>query len=474
MSNSIKPNILFLLVDSFRADKCFGKEKKSVTPNLDSLIEKGVYFTQGICSAPVTVPSISSILTAKFPFKVIMGGGNRFKLNSKVTTFISHFKNAGYNTIAISPEIVSLSALTRDFTDVATYPRHDGMYDGVGEQILNVFESGKLRKPWFFYIHILDLHGTSRNFPKKFDNEKYGMNQYERMVSSMDVWFGKFLKKIKLQDTLIVLTTDHGNDQGIFTPEIERMRKYVYRNELQSAFNLGKKFTSKLPKSLSPLKSKMKQIYQQKKNDGITKKKNKELEQINKKSLSPYMKRILEHSIKPEYDAFDDKFRVPILFSGYGIKSNLIISQQVRSIDIFPTICDILNFPYEDDKIDGMSLFPLFKGEKLIEKPAYLESISNWTKSYATDLVGIRYLGFKYFRARNNPEEKIGLYDLEKDPLEENNIASRLPKKILEMEEILSNIRKNAPEEIEKESTESADDEENRRAEKELKKLGYL
>ena len=40
MDDLIKPNILFLLVDSFRADKCYGKEKTSVTPNLDSLIEK--------------------------------------------------------------------------------------------------------------------------------------------------------------------------------------------------------------------------------------------------------------------------------------------------------------------------------------------------------------------------------------------------------------------------------------------------
>ena len=42
------------------------------------------------------------------------------------------------------------------------------------------------------------------------------------------------------------------------------------------------------------------------------------------------------------------------------------------------------------------------------------------------------------------------------------------------MEKILSEIRKDAPKEFEKESDEEKDLEENRRAEEELKKLGYL
>ena len=32
-------NIIFLLVDSFRSDKCYGKSKTSKTPNLNSLIK---------------------------------------------------------------------------------------------------------------------------------------------------------------------------------------------------------------------------------------------------------------------------------------------------------------------------------------------------------------------------------------------------------------------------------------------------
>ena len=160
MDDSIKPNILFLLIDSFRADKCYGKEKTSVTPNLDSLIEKGTYFTQAISSAPVTIPAISSIMTGRYPFKAIISGGNRFKLNSNIPTFISHLKTSDYYTIAITPKILSLSGLTNDFEDVIEYPGHDGLYDGVGKTILTVFEDKKLKNPWFFYAHLVDIHGT--------------------------------------------------------------------------------------------------------------------------------------------------------------------------------------------------------------------------------------------------------------------------------------------------------------------------
>ena len=33
-----KPNILLIIIDSLRFDKCFGPEKSSITPTIDNLI----------------------------------------------------------------------------------------------------------------------------------------------------------------------------------------------------------------------------------------------------------------------------------------------------------------------------------------------------------------------------------------------------------------------------------------------------
>jgi len=46
----LEPNILFLVVDSFRADQFYGKEKSSFTTTLDKLRNNGVYFCQNISS----------------------------------------------------------------------------------------------------------------------------------------------------------------------------------------------------------------------------------------------------------------------------------------------------------------------------------------------------------------------------------------------------------------------------------------
>ena len=56
-----QPNILFLLIDSLRADKCSGQNRKCKTPNLDNLIESGTYFSQAISPSDATLISLRSI-----------------------------------------------------------------------------------------------------------------------------------------------------------------------------------------------------------------------------------------------------------------------------------------------------------------------------------------------------------------------------------------------------------------------------
>ncbi len=71
----MKPNILFITIDALRADKTYGENKSSLTPNLDSLISNGVLFKQTISGADQTGSSIAHIFTSKFP---ITSGINQF------------------------------------------------------------------------------------------------------------------------------------------------------------------------------------------------------------------------------------------------------------------------------------------------------------------------------------------------------------------------------------------------------------
>ena len=88
----MKPNILFLSIDSLRSDKIYGKNKSSLTPNIDNLIKNGTYFSQATSTSDTTGLSIGSLITAIYPFKT---GITHFSYNSDVQTFFQIFKDYG-------------------------------------------------------------------------------------------------------------------------------------------------------------------------------------------------------------------------------------------------------------------------------------------------------------------------------------------------------------------------------------------
>ena len=71
-----------------RGDRCFGKNKTSNTPNIDSLISKGVYFEQTISSSDYTITGYGSIFTGLFPIDAGISGMSYHKIFSKVPNYI--------------------------------------------------------------------------------------------------------------------------------------------------------------------------------------------------------------------------------------------------------------------------------------------------------------------------------------------------------------------------------------------------
>ena len=87
------------------------------------------------------------------------------------------------------------------------------------------------------------------------------------------------------------------------------------------------------------------------------------------------------------------------------------------------------------------------------------------------DVCGIRTLKYKYFRAASDSTAKNHLYDLTKDPLEENNIAENENEIVQKMEADLKNIQQEVIKSINDKPNEEDHDE---KVKKELRKLGYL
>ena len=451
----MKPNILLIVIDSLRTDRIIGKQKTASSPNIDSLIKKGVYFSNAITTSQYTSQVMTSIFTAQFTLGVGTTKKLHTKINSTSTSLLSLLKNNGYNTSAIAQEDTFLQGLKETFDNKdVSFKSEDNLYNGLGERILKKLYS--LTSPWFYYIHLEDWHAPCV-VPEELGHLKL-TERYDRNIFEIDSLIGKILKKINLDETIIVITSDHGEYiSPIYGPLMESMNtKVTIKNSIKKL----------LPRTIL-------------KNLHIKKRILVGKIQASKTNI-PHKKRILAYGKQLQNKVlFDDIVHIPLLFVGYNINSMPTITQQICNIDIFTTILELIEIPTIKQKFHGRSLVPLLKGKELDSIPIYMTGLAimkelylniKWTNLH-DPVVGIRTQNFKYFRNVQDPKKDVHLYDLKNDPLEDNNIANERSDIVKEMELNIEKIKKDA---LPLSNEEELGEEEIKRARESLKRLGYI
>jgi len=466
----MRPNIIFFLIDGLRADQCFGKDKTSFTPNIDSLRKKGTYFSNAFASVDGTLLSLGSIFHSRYPIEdrnprngIDLQKGNLFDILIK----------NGYEINGLVPDLKSYTGCASYFennTKTYGYWEYRDKMDQfmlntssiITDKIMDFLKSKTSKKSWFYYIHALTLHPIkerlknhkgeqiSLNYAiKDFDNEKFGASLYERTISFFDNEIGKILEHIDLDNTILILTSDHGERipyDGIKTVD--------FQPKLGHAVDFGKKI---LPKSAHKIGGEF--LYNIRKSVGKRKlnKSNKKLTNYQKRSRDPHFTLSL----------FDELIHVPLLFVGNSIKPR-IITKQVRLVDISPTIYELLDIPL-DRKISGKSLISLDDESSQEENPSYLHTMPHHKLS-SSDMVGLRTNKHKYFRAARDPKESVNLYDLKNDPYENDNIAETNKELVTQLEKKILQLEKDNLSEYEEKISEK----ELQRISNELKRLGYM
>jgi len=236
------PNILLITVDTLRYDRLgIYSDEYVKTPYIDKLAFRSWVCDWAFAHNPVTLPSHANILTGVTPVYHGISDNPGFVLEDNFLTLAELLKEKEYATGAFiaSFPLDSRFGLSQGF-DV--YDDNYGTQNVLeiyfnerpAEQVIAPAKEwiSEQKQKWFAWIHLFDPHEPYAP-PSPFDKE-YSDDPYSGEVAYVDSQLGilfDFLKRNDLmENTVIILTSDHGEALG---EKGERTHSYfAYNNTI--------------------------------------------------------------------------------------------------------------------------------------------------------------------------------------------------------------------------------------------------
>ena len=359
-------NVLFITVDTLRSDHlgCYGY-KKVKTPNIDRLAEQGTMFNNAISQVPLTLPSHASLFTSTYPqFNNVRDNGIH-RLHQSAITLAERMQESGYATAAFVGAYVldSKFGLNQGFE---TYD--DETQDQIGEEMIGHMDA-------------------------------------ERTADKVTAAALKWLRGNK--DDKRFLWVHYFDPHSIYNPPSPYRETYkdnLYDGEIA--------YTDE---HIGMLLSALKEL------------------NLDQTTLiifaADHGEGLGEHEESTHaVFVYDTTIKVPLIFSCPSlVPEGKVVEDQVRLIDIMPTILDFLHLE-KNKEIQGASLIGLIKGEiKSLNLPAYSESLYaklhyNWSplKSFRTEeWKYIKSPAPELYRIRDDPQELVNLAGSRMDVVKE-------------------------------------------------------
>ncbi|MCB1033890.1 MAG: sulfatase-like hydrolase/transferase, partial [Acidobacteria bacterium] len=157
--------------------------------------------------------------------------------------------------------------------------------------------------------------------------------------------------------------------------------------------------------------------------------------------------------------------RIPLLLAAPELPTGSKVSSLVRTVDVAPTLLELAGAPVPPD-LDGKSLLPLARGNRVEPRSSYCESL-------------LPFLAYRWhpLRALSDGRElfvdgaRSRLFDLEADPAESEDLAAKRRRSVEAWQVKLEELRATWPEEESEARATFGGSDEDRRA---LSALGYL
>ena len=400
-------NLVFVSFDALQAAhvSCLGYQRK-VTPTIDSIAARGFSFRNAASVSSWTVPSSMTWFTGVYPSEHRMV--NKYAIYNPPETKIADLRD-------LSPDLVTLADLlkqkgyaTGGFTGNAgvsggfgyeqgfdTYYYVKGKFGRMDESIPRALEWLKTNKDrkFFLFLHGYDVHGQSTppgGYDYRFVDEDYDQRY----------------RGAELEQELL---REEGLQKGALTMREEDVRfwRAIYDEKIQRTDAKFKRFLD----DFARLGLMDKTIFV---------------------LTSDHGTEFFEHRrIDHGFSLYQELVHVPLIIQLPGRKKGVTIDDRVSSIDLMPTMLDLLGIDLSDRarrQLRGQSLVPAMQGSA-VKRDVFSET--NYREyTYKRSITASD--GWKLIFTLEQPARE--LYNLKDDPSETKDLSEANSNKADELE----------------------------------------
>jgi arylsulfatase A-like enzyme len=422
-----RSNVILVSVDTLRADRlnCYGYQDRVVSPNLDALARDGLLFETHISASPWTTPAHISLLTSLHPsahgvtssfatLKTQLDGGAGYdRLGQGHETLAQALRRTGRATAAFTGGLTLDPRIGFD----RGFDTYDVSLFKMTERGLETLESwtrAHREVPFFLFWHTFEVHAPYLD--TTFLPQVLAPEHAARVTASLSslhteieagglpqVWKSWIKAERRLQR------------EGAFTRTV---CSALYDGGVKAADAWIGRFLQKLKREGLYDRSLI----------VVTSDHGEQLGEAGGNERDGRYYNAHGHTL------YGEMLRIPLIVKLPGQRrAGVRIRELSRSIDVMPTILDVLAIEFDVRKMQGASLRPMWEGRERSEREALSESLSTPRESKSLHRGRYKYIltvdkdtvaerGRSFIPDRPASAE---LYDLAKDPREEHDLLAQ-------------------------------------------------
>ena len=421
---NILPNILHVMFDQMSALSlsCYGHPLVKA-PNLRALAESGVIFEQAYCNAPLCSPSRHAMMTGQLPSRIGVYD-NAAELASSIPTIAHYLRRAGYRTCLSGKMDFSGADQLHGYEERLTTDLSPSDFGWTP----NWDEPARIYD-WFHSLQsVVEAGPCDHSLTMDYDEE--ATHQAVR-------WLHDLARGSEDRPFLLTLAYMHPHDPYLGP------RKFW---DAYDGVEIDLPAVQRIPPTRrSPAERRLHELYDRKEYritpvhlraarrayyamiDYIDNQMGRVLEVLRRTGAAENTVVVVtadhgdmlgERGLWYKMTFFERAVRVPLLIHAPRRLAPRRVSGPVSLVDLLPTLTDIAGIPFEPGiPLDGASLWPAAKGRGSPRSAVYGEYLAEGT---AEPIFMVRRGRFKYVASPGDPPM---LFDLEKDPLELDNLA---------------------------------------------------